>query len=453
MTQGNPDAPADWVDQLSQGLRDLVDYEQSLERELVRLRRRAEFALGVPDSGDDRDDRVRERVSGYWRFLGSRPPTDYEYERSVAGKLDRLLGVLLEHPVLKNAVYRDDQGSWAVGLNRGGSRMAGYPVTRVLMGLLDHAVEHTPDATAEAFVQMIQKGEDNDLSHYRILLLHGLHVERRYDFPDNLSVIPIEEVRHYLRDSDIRSMLGTDDTQIGGQPIAAVVSEVKWGPVFVPVGFNMDDLEWPEMSPTFRDDGHLLGDALSVIERQPVARSSTHTAVVERQIGALTGPDQDFVFWLVRDALGSNTMRIQAVTNPVFSEERLPECERLFVACRNDERLRLALSRLAASLRRTGGHAAFDKVVDIAIALEVMYQLNVSRGKGDQLSRRARRLIGGNREDLNWIRKTAESIYAARTAVVHDGTLPENADHVSRDAFELARRTVLHIASSGRPEW
>ena len=48
MPQAEPIVSADWVGQLSHCLHDLVDYERSLERELVRLRRGAEVALGVP---------------------------------------------------------------------------------------------------------------------------------------------------------------------------------------------------------------------------------------------------------------------------------------------------------------------------------------------------------------------------------------------------------------------
>ena len=80
-----------------------------------------------------------------------------------------------------------------------------------------------------------------------------------------------------------------------------------------------------------------------------------------------------------------------------------------------------------------------------------MYQLDASRGKGGQLSRQARSLIGKDREDLNWIRRTAESIYAARNDIIHDGTLPADADEIHEDAFELARRTLLHVVGSGIP--
>ena len=438
----------DWVDGLSQCLQELVDYEQWLEGELFRLRRRAENALGAPDTHDDRDDRIRERTAGYWRFLRGRSRTDSEYRRSISERLNRLIEVLLEHPTLKNAVYRAEDGQLSLGLNLGVSRSAGHQLVFMLMGLVDHAVEHGPQATADALAQVIQRGDNGDLSSYQILLFRGLHVERKHDFPNGLCIVPFEEVRRYLADDSVRQMLEAGDTEINREPIGAVVFERRWGPVFVPAGYDMDGVVWPERSGTFRDDALLLLDVLAVVHGFPVSNSRTHTSVVERQIEHLVGLQPRFSRH-VRDILGVNTTRIEPISTPAVSEAKLSDCEQLLFSCRDNVQMRLALSRLASSLARTGVHEAFDKVLDVAIALEVMYQLDASRGKGSKLSRRARNLIGGDREDLRWIGRTAESIYAARTDVVHDGTLPANADQIYGDAFELSRRTLLHLAGSG----
>lgn len=440
----------DWVAGLSQCLQELVDYERWIERELSLLRRRAEHALGAPDSRDDRDDRVRERISRYGWHLMDTPQVESEYQRNVSGGLNRLLEVLLKHPAVKSAVYRAENGHLALDLNLGVSRIAGQQLGIVLTGLMDHAVEHGPQATAYALSQVIQRGENKDLSSYRILLFRGLHVERRHDFPNGLSLVSLEEVQRYLADDRVREMLEAGDTEINREPIGAVVYEVKWGPVFVPAEYDMEGLNWPETSRTFRDDALLLLDVLAVVHGLPVSSSRTYTSVVERQIEHLVGLGRRSSRF-VRDALGVNTMRVEPITTPAVSEEKLSDCDRLVLSCRDDVQLRLALSRLASSLARRGVHEAFDRVLDVAIALEVMYRLDASRGKGSQLSRRARDLIGRDREDRNWIRRTAESIYAARTGVVHDGTLPADAGQIYESAFELGRRTLLHKAGSGRP--
>ena len=448
-----PSAPPGWVSKLARCLEDLIEYEREIEHELALLLRRAEFALGLgSDSREDVDDRVRDRVAHeYWTFLPDATLWDSEYRRNVSRRLDRLLETLVEHPRLKDAAYRAENGQLAMGLNLGLSRNAGRQSIFMLMGLIDHAVEYGPRATAETLAQAIQKGEDRDLSCYWILLFRGLHVERRHDFPGGLSVISFGEARRYLPDDLVRLMLEVGDSEIGREPIGAVVFEARWGPLVVPAGYDMGGMEWPESPPDFQDDAILLLDALAVTHRLPVRSSTMHTTAVERQLEHLLGHTRrDPRFF--RNIAGANTLKLDPSTTPIVLEDKLPECEQLVLGCGDNGQLRLALSRLATSLSRTGVQMAFDRVLDVAIALEVMYRLDASRGKGGQLSRKARCLIGGDREDLNWIRKTAEAIYAARTDAIHDGKLPPGADQIYWDAFELGRRTLLRIGGSGHPE-
>ena len=446
-------APTEWVEELSRSLQELVDYERRLDESLIRLRWQALSALGIrTDSHDDVDARVRDRVSDeYWTSFGSTPPWDSAYRGIVSDRLNKLLKVLLEHPSFKVAVYQAEDGQPALGVNLGVSRIPGHQMIFLLMGLIDHAVEHSPTATADALAQIIQRGDDRNLSSYWILLFRGLYPESRHEFQNGLSIIPFEEVRRYLPDDRIRLVLEAGDSEINRDPIGAVIYEAKWGPLFVPAGYDMDGLDWPESLGAFRDDALLMLDVLAVVHQRPVSSSRTHTTVVEHQIEHLVGHRPSFSR-VVRDIMGVNTMRIDPVATPTIADGKLAECEQLFLSCKHDFQLRLALARLASSLARTGEHGAFDKVLDVVIALEVMYQLDASRGKGSRLSSLARQFIGGDREDLRWIDRTAESVYAARNGVIHDGTLPHDSGQIYEDAFELGRRTLLHVAVSGRPK-
>lgn len=446
----DPCEPPGWVGKLAECLEDLVEYEQWVQHKLSLVLRRAEAALGLRStSHEDAGDQIRDRVAHeYWTFLPDALPPDPEYRRNVSWRLNRLLEALVEHPKLKDAVYPAEDGQLALGLNLGVSRNSGHQLIFMLLGLIDHAVEYGPQATAETLAQVIQKGENRELSRYSILLFRGLHVERRHDFPGGLSVISFEEAGRYLPDDIIRQMLEVGDFEIGRGPIGAVVFEANWGPLVIPAGCDMSGMEWPESHLNFREDAILLLGALAVTHRLPVRSSRTHTIAVERQIERLVGqtrrPSRFF-----RNIAGANTLKLDPCTTPAVLEDKLSECEQLVLGCGDNVRLRVALSRLASSLARTGVQMAFDRVLDVAIALEVMYRLDASRGKGNQLSRRARCLIGGGREDLNWIRKTAGELYAARTKAIHDGELPHNADQIYWDAFELGRRTLLHLAGSG----
>ena len=152
-----------------------------------------------------------------------------------------------------------------------------------------------------------------------------------------------------------------------------------------------------------------------------------------------------------RRNLITNPLKFVPSTTPAVSKERLLECQKLLSKMSKDDvLLRLSLSRVASSLSRTGIHAAFDKIIDLAIALEIMYQLDASRGKGGQLSRRARDLIGKDREDKNWIKRTAEFIYSIRNDIAH-GKLPADTAQAHLDGLGLVRRTLAKLVQSGRP--
>ncbi len=443
---------SDWVDRLALCLQDLVSYERSLESELLILRHRGEMALGLPGRfRDDSKNSILERVSGYSLFAHRESRSNSEYRQTVSQKLSTLLEVLLEHPTIRDAADTSDE-EWVLGLDLAVSRISDHQMFFMLQGLVDHALEHTPQTTASALAEMMLKGENHDLSSYSILLFRGLHVERRHDFQGGLSVISFEEARQYLSDSMAQSLV-EEGTDVGREPLGAVVSEVKWGPAIVPAGYDMK-ANWPDRSKTFRDDALLLVDLLAVTHGLPVVSTGRHTKVVERQVEHLVGRIPLFRSWMLRDLSGVDTSNVNSSTTPTVSEDRLSDCAQLLSKMdKDDVILRLALSRLSSSLSRIGMHAAFDRIIDVAIALEVMHQLDASRGKGSQLSRRARNLVGQNRKDRNWIRRTAESIFKMRNDIAH-GRLPEDTSQAHLDGLELARRTLAHLVRCGRPsDW
>ena len=231
---------SDWIGKLSGCLQELVSYEQRLESDLLFLRQRGEMALGIPGNTHHQSrDNVRERISLYSLLAPRERYTHSEYRQNISQELSRLLKVLLEHPTFKGAVYDSDDGP-VLGLDLGISRVRAHQMVFVLQGLVDYALEHSPEATANALVEMICRGENHDLNSYSIMLFRGLHVERRHDFRGGLSIISFEEARQYMSDSIVHSLLG-EGTDAGRGPIGAVVSEVKWGPAIVPAGYDMEE--------------------------------------------------------------------------------------------------------------------------------------------------------------------------------------------------------------------
>ena len=69
---------------------------------------------------------------------------------------------MLEHPEFCQAVYTSNDRP-VIDIDLMTKRVPGQPVDRILLGLVDYAVEHSAEAAAEAFTQMIQRGERRGL--------------------------------------------------------------------------------------------------------------------------------------------------------------------------------------------------------------------------------------------------------------------------------------------------
>ena len=437
---------SDWIGKLVDCLQALVSYERHLESEMLLVQHRMEMHFGISGgASQDSRDNVRQRVSRYSLLDPNQPNHASEYRRYISRRLRTLLEVLLEHPAIARAAGLSND-EWILGLDLGVSRVDGFQMIFMLQALVDYALEQTAESAAHALAHSIQRGEDQDLTSYSIVLFRGLHVESRYNFSNELSIISFEEARQYMSEEMVRSLLRRNGA-IDEGPIGAVVTEVKWGPFLVPLGYDADWGEWPESS---RDDALLLVDLMAVTHELPVTSSGWRTQGVERLVERLVGRVPHFS-WRLQDMSRPDGFGVKPPTTPTVAADSLSDCAQLYsMMPKDDVRLRLALSRLASSLSRAGMHGAYDKIIDVAIALEVMYELDASRGKGAQLSRRARQLIGRDRGDNKWIGNTAASIYALRSDIAH-GTLPGDTEQAYLDGLRLGRRTLAHLIRSGRP--
>ena len=116
--------------------------------------------------------------------------------------------------------------------------------------------------------------------------------------------------------------------------------------------------------------------------------------------------------------------------------------------------LALATRRLAASLSRPGGRfAEEDRILDVAIALEICYG-----GKtGHQLAKRAARLLGADATEQIHTYDQARRFYSVRSRIVHtEGPAP------ARDLLhgeletgrDLACRSLRYLLKCNMPvDW
>ena len=112
------------------------------------------------------------------------------------------------------------------------------------------------------------------------------------------------------------------------------------------------------------------------------------------------------------------------------------------------------VTRLAEALSRDGRIAMHDKVVDVAIALEGMYELPRWK-KSRKLEARVSGFLGTDAEDRRRIAERVAALYEARSEIVHSGSggaspFRDGAAFVT--GFDLARRSLFKLLREGVPK-
>ena len=434
--------PTDWVERLRARLEDLVDFEKSIEFMLTDFQRQDEQLLGLSSrTYGDFNENIRGRVDRYHAVIGREPRDDSAYWQGVHSRVNGLVDVLLEHPVLDRATYTFD-GELVIGLELSVKRLPRQQVCFMVVGLVDYAVEHTPQVAANAFARLIDEGERQELISYEMVLFRGMHVESTHEISQDLSLIPWEEARQYIPDLAIQSLLGMDNRS-DGLPIGVVACPARWGPAIVPGDYDFEGA-WPDRPRSFRDDALLFINLLSVTHGLGLQSTGNIYNGVGREIERLVGSS-----WSSRMGTRGGHANMVVSAAPELLMERLSEAKRLFPRMHEvPDRLRLALSRLASSLSRSGGHAVFDGIVDVAIALEAMYQVGPPE-QTYRLATRASYFLEESAESRVATYKAVRDFYKARSAIVHGGTGDEG--DVLNGSLEIARRTLTKLVLEGGP--
>ena len=440
----------EWIERLIARLDEIVSYERDIENSVSDLRRRGEQMLGLPAGIDiDKNATIRDRIARY--YLTSKPAKYLvlDYEQNVSRCQDAILTVLREHPTLDRSIYLSDD-KLVFGIDLAIQREQGYDAKRMVIGLVDYAMEHDPNTAAHAFAQMIERGANHDFNSYSMMLFRGLHVTDIHHIRSGLSVISWDEARQYMSNTDVRPLLGRSN-RIDSAPIGAIVAPVKWGPAIVPKDYDFEQ-GWPDRPSTFRDDALLLIDLLAVTHERPVQSTGRVTNCVEREIERLVG-----MGGYVRSVpgLSDDVSSVIVPDKPVLLIDKLAEASDLFAKMRGDGgRLRLALSWLASSLSRSGPRASLDRVVDSAIALELMYRAGSELSY--RLATRASYFLESTSDQRMETYDIIRSFYSVRSKIMHGRASDDNAslsaiEQAYRGGFVVAQRTLRKVVLEGGP--
>ena len=376
--------------------------------------------------------------------------------------LDPTRHALLSHPKLERVTVIGrpvgENDFWMRILNSGMSISAGD----LIAGLMARAAELPgngfPAAAGElnAFLSPVGDGEAASVLRNLdegcdALLFWGLTVTERIDLEDNMAILPYAEVRRFVEHQRVEELAPSGAGYHGWRSVGAVIRPFRWRPVFRTRGSFNEPMGPPE-KPLLPEARKFL-DLLAVSHSAPVVQLGTKSNCIDSSAGRLLGrenhrPEMDQK-WPAHGFDGF-------VDCPVLMPEALNEVREVFSNRKSTRYQRMAtyVSRLAEALGRTGRFALRDKVLDVAIALEGMYELP-KQGKSRTLQERVASYIGTDMEDRQRIKASVRIFYEARSEIVHSGT-GEASPFTNGAAFvtglDLARRSLFKLLREGPPD-
>ena len=266
-------------------------------------------------------------------------------------------------------------------------------------------------------------------------------------------MLPFERARAFV-DEKVLSEMAPDVVRFRDwRLVGAVVRSFQWKPEFRRKGdLRETNLEPPE--PFERDVLEFL-ELLAVSHRVPIVCLAAIRQCLSRSACQVLGQEHNHggLQW------GRPVHRFDPfATTPQPRAEALAEAREAFANRRNSRYGKLApvVARLAEALARDGRFAAEDRILDVAIALERMYEL----GGGEishKMRTRASWFLGEDAESRLRVMKSVTEFYRVRSEIVHNRkrtTSPERYHAPFDRGFDIAGRTLFRLLHDGPPgDW
>jgi len=449
----------DWIDRLATSLPLLAKAQESY---LEHYWRHYPRTLRIVDGRDVTpfpldDVRMVYAMVRYSRRLGE----EAQYA-SLRKLLDPVRHSLLAHPTLQRVAVTGrligDNDFWLSIVDSGSSISAGD----LIAGLMARAAELSGDrfrTAARELNAFLSPASDEEAARVLgdldegcdAMLFCGLAVTERVNVREDMAILPYRDVLRFMDEKYVRDFAPGGAGFHGWRSVGAIVRPFRWRPKFCRRGGGINE-PMPLPEPFFPDAAAFL-DLLAVSHAAPVVPLAALSGRIDQAAGRLLGREGQspgiYQSWPAQGVDGFAEC-------PVLSAEALKDAWRVFENRENARYRRLVhiVGRLAQALARDGRFAIHDKILDVSIALEGMYDLP-RWGITKALEERAAGFLGGDAESRDRIGKNARAFYDARSAIVHNRSaevtqFTNGAAFVT--GFELARRSLFKLLREGVPD-
>ena len=349
--------------------------------------------------------------------------------------------LLRQHPTL-----RDNLNDWDglyMAIPRG---QASLSLEDMVDCLVKHAVVTSGIETAEHFDRYISLAEDCNLPCAEVTTVEGLSADKPYEIFPGLDVLPLDHaVDAGLMEKGGKESLASRSMRTKWTAMACIVRRATFGPAVIPpqqsqapdlTVFNVA-FEWAKESLS------LVLAFLSLANNSRVRQLGTTIAVPEFHglhpfFGRARMPPEPRKFLLGK----TGELTQDSVDHLRGMLQRLaafPEKER--------PRLELAAHRLASALSRTdGSFPVEDSILDVSIALEILYGLVGGGEIQHKLATRLAHFLGASAAERYELFKGVRSLYTTRSNIAHgrDST-DAKTDEVFNSALNMALRSFSRL--------
>ena len=426
---------SEWVERLGQALEVLAETVTATRINCPELtndqyRSLAEFAK--------QDEQAQNIFENYFPKLNSDPT--------------EVIELLRAHPIL----HRDLGGEGAKAAVMMVMPQKGFRVEldRLAWFLARSTIKRGGQSAANILHKYLTLSDEKLLPGYEITLFRGLELDKRVEIGKGAFITSYDEVVRlgWIKEpKEEPPFADTHDFRKEGA--LAFVREITWGPGITPPMTGSASLRDIKHRPEVRfsclaheESLGIVFDFLSIVTRHRVDILSVQICAAKfmKEIDSNFGSNSST--WVM--GVGARSKKKFSAQEQIVFRELLNNWEK-FKQNRNIPDL--AIRRLASSLSRIGRFGLQDSILDVSIALEIMYQLE-STELNYKLATRAGYYLGTNAEERKSIFDKVKSFYKIRSDIIHGRkTSTEKVKTLFDDGFDLARDTLFKLLGTGLP--
>ena len=461
-----------WVERLAQALAELATTQERYRDELDQIEREMSQWREFDDPSDAFalfDFYARACVGKGWYHAGEYGPlcNALAAVRSVLVAHPALAGVrsvLTVHPTWADLVNppepRDD--IWIQILDNGylGS------LSSMIASLMARGREGPDDGfrrvAAELHGLLAPRGNlarnpglDDLTVGYHVALFHGLRVREKVPLAGDMAILPSEQWGAFVNERILQDFAPAIIRDNLRESVGALVKPFLWAPKFRQRGDgSVPDLNW---GGSFRAEAQAFVEFLALFHTAPVICLATLPYCIHRTASSLLGGSHHNGSYQWGHSARSFDFLAESTE---LSVDALNEASEAFGYRQsiNYQYCAPIVARLAEALARSGRFQIDDKILDVTIALERMYEDERDRGAiGVKLGTRAADFLATNAEDRERVLRDVREFYKVRSAIVHKRKKPPSAavkEEAFTKGFKVARRSVVKLLQEGSPsDW